>query len=147
MSEELKNLYQGVILAHNDNPVNFEKKPEVPHVLEAYNPVCGDKFKLYLETENGKVTQAYFYGYGCAISKASTSVLVKKMIGMDAEALQQLLSQFYQTVGVEASGPSLFEKDEEIDAFAAARQFPGRIKCATLSWDSLKEHLEALNLR
>lgn len=139
MEEKLKALYQSVILRHNREPFHYEKRPEATVVLEAYNPLCGDKYKLFLEIEDDHIREAYFHGYGCAISKASTSVLLERIVGKNRQELADLMEQFYEVVDPEAN-PDEKATDEALEAFAGARQFPGRLKCATLSWDSLKAY-------
>lgn len=139
MNDRLKQLYQTVILQHDKHPVRYEKREEAAVILEAYNPLCGDKFTLFLTIENDSIQHASFHGYGCAISKASTSVLVKNLEGKKIEELKNLVQNFRSIVDAEATTePAL---DSEFEAFAAARQFPGRLQCATLSWDRLADFL------
>lgn len=135
MQENLSQLYHGVILEHNRAPSFFEKRPDAQHVVEAYNPLCGDKFKLYLDIENGVIAAATFHGYGCAVSKASASVLMTKIQGQPLEALPSILEKFLEAI---AAGSA---DDPEISAFAVAKNFPGREKCATLAWEALKNYL------
>ncbi|MEN0003591.1 MAG: Fe-S cluster assembly sulfur transfer protein SufU [Bacteroidota bacterium] len=141
MNEKLKQLYQSVILEHQREPFHYQKQENASLKLEAYNPLCGDKFELFLEMKGDRITEAYFFGYGCAISKASSSVLVKRIIGKSLEEVRELFDQFYDVVQPDAGAP-VSNVDEELEAFAGARQFPGRLKCATLSWDALKEFIE-----
>ena len=136
MDSKLSQLYQGVIMQHNNEPFHFEKRATAQHVLEAYNPLCGDKFKLFLDIENGVVTQATFHGYGCAISKASTSVLMKHIQGQPLSKIADLVSDYFKIIENTSENT-----DEELTAFAAAKDFPGRIKCATLAWDSMNEFI------
>lgn len=140
MSEDPRALYQTVIMHHNREPFHYEKHPEADIIIEAYNPLCGDQFKMYLELEDGQVRQAYFYGYGCAISKASTSVLMEKLEGLSIAEARALIDRFKKVVTPEATPPD--DVDEEMAAFAAARSFPARLQCATLSWEALQRHLE-----
>ena len=136
MDEKLKQLYQGVILKHSQSPINYEKREDADIKIEAYNPLCGDQFKLFLETEGDVVKSIHFHGYGCAISKASTSILVKKVEGKSIDEVQQLLKEYFDMFENDEAHP-----DEELDAFAAAKSFPGRMQCATLSWESLQKWL------
>jgi len=85
MNDKLKQLYKTVILKHNNAPFHYEKKEMAPHQLEAYNPLCGDRFNLFLDVKNGVIESIHFHGYGCAISKASTSVLAKNLEGKKVE--------------------------------------------------------------
>jgi len=140
MNERLKTLYQSVILKHNSEPFFFEKKENATHVLKAYNPICGDRFELFFEIKNGVIEDLTFHGFGCAISKASTSVLVKNLVGKDFVKALLCLEQF---LSVTDSENEIDEKQsEEFEAFAAAKDFPGRLKCATLAWDEMKIFLE-----
>lgn len=127
--EALSRLYRGVIAEHNRVPHFFEKRPDATRIIDAYNPMCGDKFKLYLDIENDVIVRATFHGYGCAVSKASTSVLMGKIQGLPLSQLPDIIKPFLEIV---ASGTET--GDPEMAAFAAARNFPGREKCATLAW-------------
>ncbi len=140
MNEKLKNLYKTIILKHNSTPIFFEKNENATHVLKAYNQICGDRFELYFEIKNGVIEDLSFHGFGCAISKASTSVLVKKLKGKElAEALLSC-REFLKVTDVEVEiGENV---EEEFEAFSAAKEFPGRLKCATLSWDEMIGFLE-----
>ncbi len=137
MDEQLRILYQKFILEHNKNPYHYEKQADAAIVLEAYNPMCGDQFKLYLTIEADRVVTAHFHGYGCAISKASTSILIKRIEGKSLAEVQQLIQDYMAMLHNDQAAP-----DEELQAFAAAKAFPGRMDCATLSWQELKTYLE-----
>ncbi|GJM35953.1 MAG: iron-sulfur cluster assembly scaffold protein [Saprospiraceae bacterium] len=136
---ELSNLYQQTILRHNKSPYHYGRPETSDVVLEAYNPLCGDKYKIYLDVVEDRIDKAYFFGYGCAISKASTSVLVQRLEGKKLSAILELCQHFLESLVRENAD---IAEDEELAAFSAARQFPGRLKCASLSWDSLIEYLE-----
>ncbi|HFB99555.1 MAG TPA: SUF system NifU family Fe-S cluster assembly protein [Phaeodactylibacter sp.] len=139
MSKKLTDLYKGIILSENKNPFHYEKMEDASHVLEAYNSFCGDHFFIYIKEENGKITAASFHGYGCAISKASTSILVQKMIGKELKELKFLCQQYFSVV---RGGDDIENAPEVFFAFQAAKDFPTRIKCATLSWEELEKFLE-----
>ena len=138
MEKKLSDLYQEVILTNNKEPYHFQKAKEMPHSVEAYNPLCGDHFHLYFEMEGNTIKQAFFHGYGCAISKASTSVLLQQIEGKTLEEIKPIISEFLQIVHGEK------ESTDHADflAFAAAKHFPSREQCATLSWDSLEKFVE-----
>lgn len=139
MSKKLTDLYRGIILEQNKNPFHYEKMEDASHVLEAYNSFCGDHFFIYLKEENEKITAASFHGYGCAISKASTSILVQKILGKAIKDLESMCQQYFSVV----RGENVIENShQEFLAFQAAKDFPTRIKCATLSWEELKKFLE-----
>ena len=138
MDSKLSQLYQGIILKHNNEPFHFEKRPTAQHVIEAYNPMCGDKFKVFLDIENGIVANATFHGYGCAISKASTSVLMKKMQGQPLDEVMKLVKDYFNII----ENTEGVQNDDELTAFAAAKDFPGRLKCATLTWEAVDDFLK-----
>ncbi len=134
---KLKQLYRTIILGYNKSPYHYEEMEAPDHQIEAYNPLCGDKFKLYLQIEEGRIKQASFSGYGCAISKASTSILVKRLEGMLLDEITPMKENFLK-IAFEGA-PT---EDEEFAAFAAAKAFPGRSTCVSLSWDSLQAWLD-----
>ncbi|MCE7922014.1 MAG: SUF system NifU family Fe-S cluster assembly protein [Haliscomenobacteraceae bacterium CHB4] len=138
MKENLSDLYQGVILEHNRTPLFFEKRPDARYVVEAYNPLCGDKFKLYLDVENGVIATATFHGYGCAVSKASSSVLMKKIQGVSLDDLPGILEEFLKAVAAGPENAPTVATDPETAAFTVAKKFPGRDKCAVLAWEALR---------
>lgn len=139
MTEKLKKLYKTVILQQNNQPFHYEKKEEFSHQLDAYNPLCGDRFNVYLNLKEGVIADVYFHGYGCAISKASTSVLAKHLEGQTIEEALLLCKEFQQVVSPDIE--SITTKKEEFKAFAAAKDFPGRLQCATLSWEAVSNFL------
>ena len=136
MDENLSGFYRGIILEHNRAPLFFEKRPDAPYVVDAFNPLCGDKFKLYLDIENGVIVRATFFGYGCAVSKASASVLMSKIQGQPIAGLPDLLDRFLKAVA--RGAPPSPADDPDTAAFAVAKNFPGRDRCATLCWDALR---------
>ena len=142
MNERLKTLYKSVIIKHNSEPFSFEKKENATHVLKAYNPICGDRFELFFEVKNGVIEDLTFHGFGCAISKASTSVLVKNMVGKDFVKALLCCKEFLSVTDLEAE--SVENENEEFEAFAGAKEFPGRLKCATLAWDEMQKFLEGV---
>ncbi|MFK7776297.1 MAG: Fe-S cluster assembly sulfur transfer protein SufU [Saprospiraceae bacterium] len=140
MNARLKELYKTIILEHNKTPFFYKKNEEATFVLKAYNQICGDRFELYFEVKNGVIEDLTFHGFGCAISKASTSVLVKNLKGKDFVKALLFCRQFLSaTTSEEESNEQL---GEEVEAFSAAKEFPGRLKCATLAWDEMVEFLE-----
>ena len=140
--DKLSDLYKGVILEHNNTPLFFEKRPTAQHVLEAYNPLCGDKFKLFLDIENDTITAATFHGYGCAISKAATSVLLSKIQGQSLEFVLNQINTYFDILDAKNTSDTEGSKsDEEMNAFKAVQQFPERRTCATLSAQAIKDFL------
>lgn len=139
MNEKLKQLYQEIILQHNRHPVHFEKR-ENPHaLLDAYNPICGDRFQLYVDVADGKITRLSFHGYGCAISKAATSVLVSHLEGHTIAKASQVVQKFLHAL---ASADDFLPLQGELAAFLPARQFPERMNCVTLSWEAMNTFLQ-----
>jgi len=136
MKKEIKNLYHPVILEHNKNPYLFEKMEETDIVLEAYNEVCGDQFKIFLKMDGERIKQVSFHGYGCAVSKASTSVLVKNIEGKKLSELKEIIDSFLDIFNEDHS-----TENEEMLAFQVAKDFSGRLKCATLSWEEVRMFL------
>jgi len=130
----LKNLYHKAILQHNKQPFNFRKMEEADLVLEAYNQLCGDQFKIFIKLDNNTITDISFHGYGCAISKASTSVLVQTLLEKNLAEAKKITAQFLKLVQGEDLEEVLYE---DFLAFQAAKDFPTRMKCATLSWEEI----------
>lgn len=134
---ELSDLYQEVILEHNKNPRNFREIENADKFAEGHNPLCGDQLKLYLAMENDTVKDVAFKGSGCAISKASASMMTQVVKGKSREEAENLFDEFHRMV--------LGEMDEEAEEnhlgklkiFAGVREFPARVKCASLSWHTL----------
>lgn len=140
VAKPLAQLYDDVILQHNREPCHYEKRQTAQHIVEAYNPLCGDKFKLFLDIENGRVQKATFHGYGCAISKAATSVLMKNIQNRPIQDALLLLKTYFE--GLHTEGGAFNDSDTELAAFEAVRQFPERLNCATLSWEAAQAFLK-----
>lgn len=135
---ELRELYQEVIFDHYRRPHNFGPLQSANRTAEGYNPLCGDKVKLYLQVEKGIIKDARFEGVGCAISTASASLMTESLKGKrEAEALH-LMHDFQRMVTGNAQGSAL----GKLEALAGVREFPQRVKCATLAWHTLQAALE-----
>jgi nitrogen fixation NifU-like protein len=134
---ELNDLYQEVILEHNKNPRNFREIENADKVAEGHNPLCGDQLKLYLSMENDTVRDVAFKGSGCAISKASASMMTQVVKGKSREEAEVLFDEFHRMV----TGRLDIEQDEnrlgKLKIFAGVLEFPARVKCASLSWHTL----------
>jgi nitrogen fixation NifU-like protein len=137
MTDSLIKLYNELILERQKDPAGFEKRDDAQVIIKAYNPVCGDKFNLYLDLEGDSVVRASYYGYGCALSKASTSLLIQTLSGTRIPDLMVKIDDFYKKLGED-----LQHSDQLIKALAMARNFPGRDQCARLSWDALGNYLK-----
>ncbi len=136
MSEDLKKLYQAVLMERQKSTLGFQKREDAQHIIEAYNPVCGDQFQIYLDIENGFLQKVSYHGYGCAVSKASSSLLVESLSAKSLVDCRSQLQYFYQCMdGKETQPPEIYE------ALAMSKNFPGRQQCATLSWDAIQEFL------
>ena len=141
MDPKLKQLYQSVILKKSKAPFNFEKRPHADYQIEANNPICGDRFTLFLDVQDDKIVDAAFYGHGCAISKSATSILTEHLIGKslgEAKVYSSLMS------GIVDPDQDLKITDSYLLAFTAARNFPERAACATLSWEKLHDFIVEL---
>ncbi|MEM6723602.1 MAG: Fe-S cluster assembly sulfur transfer protein SufU [Bacteroidota bacterium] len=132
---DLKTLYQQTIRDYAKADRYYYKMDDAHESIEAYNPYCGDQFRLYLKWDGEAVESASFHGYGCAISKASTAILIEYIQGRSREEINQLIQQFNRILKKE----SLPEDPENLKVFQAAKAFPGRETCATLSWEALEE--------
>jgi nitrogen fixation NifU-like protein len=138
---ELSELYQQVILDHNKKPRNFHKPEVFNHSAEGHNPLCGDQLTVYLQLEAGTITDLAFEGSGCAISKAAASMMTQALRGKTTDESQQLFHEFHHMV----TGDSNDEPEENLGnlrIFAGVREFPVRVKCATLPWHTFKAALE-----
>ncbi|MEO1261320.1 MAG: Fe-S cluster assembly sulfur transfer protein SufU [Bacteroidota bacterium] len=139
MNEQLKALYKSVILKHDKTPFHYEKKEQATHVIKAYNELCGDRFDIYFEIEDDTIKDIFFHGYGCAISKASTSVLIKKIIDRPIAEAKKTIELFLENITGEKDFSEI--TDDELTAFSAAKNFPGRKKCATLAWEEMQRFM------
>ena len=143
MKDDLKKLYTQVIKAHNDAPFQFTKIENAPNVIKAYNPICGDRFEIYVDADSTEINAIHFHGFGCAISKASTSVMTKNLNGKKLSEAIFICDEFLKFINKEISADELILKDEFL-AFSGVHDFPERYDCATLSWKVVKEYLESM---
>lgn len=134
---ELNELYQEVILDHNKNPRNFRELETATNTADGNNPLCGDALRVYVEMEDDKVKDVAFKGSGCAISKASASMMTQVVKGKSKEEAEVLFTEFQKMV----TGELDIETDEnqlgKLKIFAGVLEFPARVKCASLSWHTL----------
>lgn len=137
---DLRELYQEVILDHSKHPRNFGVLPEADHVAEGYNPLCGDKLHLYLRFEGGRVADVRFEGKGCAISTASASLMTEAVKGATREEAERLFERFHELVTGDGNPEEQAELGKLV-VLAGVREFPVRIKCATLCWHTLRSAL------
>jgi nitrogen fixation NifU-like protein len=140
VSAELDDLYQEVILDHNRRPRNFHAIADASHQAEGYNPLCGDRLTLYLKIDDGVIREVAFEGSGCAISKASASLMTDAVKGRSTADARALVDRFQRMV---TTPPELEVEDlGKLSALAGVREFPVRVKCASLAWHTLKAAME-----
>jgi nitrogen fixation NifU-like protein len=133
--DELQELYREVILDHNRRPRNFGALPDANHVIEAVNPLCGDKLTLYVKVGDGRVEDISFKGTGCAISVASSSLMTERVKG---QTVRDSLALFDKVHGLLTGAGDAPEDLDKLAALAGVREYPTRVKCASLAWHALK---------
>ena len=132
---DLRDLYQDVIVDHSRRPHNFGPLADATHQAEGFNPLCGDRLVLRLQVRNGVIEAAGFEGSGCAISTASASLMTDALKGKTLHQAQELFDAVHAIVT--GGGPSTDAPLGKLRALAGVRQFPARVKCATLAWHTL----------
>ena len=140
---DLQELYQEVVLDHNRRPRNFKRPDHVNRTAEGFNPLCGDQVNVYLNVEDDVITDVGFEGVGCAISKASTSMMTESVKGRTTAEAEEIFSAFRAMVTGKADGASYVELLGDLEVFQGVSQYPARIKCATLSWHALQAALDS----
>jgi nitrogen fixation protein NifU and related proteins len=138
---DLRELYQQVILDHNKNPRNFREMADATSRVEGYNPLCGDHYTVFLKTDGDRIDEVSFTGSGCAISKASASVMSSTVKGKSKDEAERLFDTFHRLVTGDQSGLDAAELGR-LAAFSGVSEFPARVKCATLAWHTLRNALE-----
>jgi len=135
---ELRDLYQELILEHSKKPRNFRLLESANHKAEGFNPLCGDHFTVYLDVKDGAIHDVGFQGSGCAISKASASMMTQMLKGKTAAEADDIFTKFHDLVtGYAGDGQDL----GKLAVFAGVSEFPLRVKCATLAWHALRAAL------
>jgi nitrogen fixation protein NifU and related proteins len=134
---ELSELYQQVILDHNKKPRNFRKLESANHSAEGYNPLCGDQLTVYLNLEDDAVKDVSFEGSGCAISKAAASMMTQAVKGKKKQEAEKLFTEFHGMVTGELDEETTPNNLGHLKIFAGVREFPVRVKCATLAWHTM----------
>jgi nitrogen fixation NifU-like protein len=140
MSNELADLYQELILDHSRHPHNFRTMEEPRRMVDAHNPLCGDALKLYVRLAEGRIVDASFKGRGCAISMASASMLTDRVKGCSVEEAKGLFETMHDLLTGAQPPPGRADLGE-LESLAGVRNYPMRVKCATLSWHALKAAL------
>ncbi|MBI4810008.1 MAG: SUF system NifU family Fe-S cluster assembly protein [Ignavibacteriales bacterium] len=142
----LRELYQEVILDHNKSPRNYYRMENADRKIDGYNPLCGDHFTLFVKLENDRIKDISFEGAGCAISKASASVMSSAVKGKTISEAEELFHKFHKLMIGEADPMENIESLGKLAAFSGVTEYPARVKCATLAWHTLhtalttKEH-------
>lgn len=142
---DLRELYQEVILDHHRKPRNFRKLEDANRQADGYNPLCGDKLSVYMRVENGVVKDIAFVGAGCAISTASASMMTESLKGKTEAEAQAAFEGFHDLVTSHSGsnhGPAATEKLGKLAVFSGVREYPVRVKCATLAWHTMRAALE-----
>ncbi|HZW38632.1 MAG TPA: SUF system NifU family Fe-S cluster assembly protein [Ignavibacteriaceae bacterium] len=145
MDQELRELYQQVILDHNKSPRNFRKIEHANHFAEGYNPLCGDKIDIYATVEDGVIKDISFMGSGCAISKASASLMSSLIKGKSEAEAKEIFEKFHDLItGKLGENPSI-EELGKLAVFEGVKEFPARVKCASLAWHTMISALRKEN--
>lgn len=142
MDDDLRDLYQEVILDHGRQPRNFgTPPPDTNRRADGHNPLCGDRLSLFITYEDGVVRDVAFTGNGCAISIASASLMTEMVKGMTEAEVREIFRRFHSLVTDEGSEADL-EALDKLTVFSGVREFPVRVKCATLAWHTLAAALD-----
>ena len=142
----LKELYQEVILDHNKSPRNFHRMDNADRKVDGYNPLCGDHYTIFVKFENDIIKDISFEGAGCAISKASASVMSSVIKGKTKAEAEEIFRQFHRLVTGDSAAMNGADTLGKLAAFSGVSEFPARVKCASLAWHTLhaalstKEH-------
>lgn len=142
MSSDLRDLYQEVVVDHSRRPRNFRKLEDADRSAEGFNPLCGDQITLYLKLDQQVIQDVAFQGSGCAISKASASMMTASVKGKTKAEAEALFKQFHSLV---TEGPGAHADPEKLGklmALGGVSEFPARVKCASLAWHTLRSALE-----
>ena len=138
---DLRDLYQEVILEHSKAPRNFRELRSADHKAEGYNPLCGDRFTVYVQMQGDSIQDIGFQGSGCAISKASASMMTQSLKGKTRSEADELFSRFHKVVTGQSANGNQAELGK-LAVFSGVSEFPTRVKCATLAWHTLQAALE-----
>jgi len=140
---DLRELYQELILDHSKKPRNFRELPGANRSAEGYNPLCGDRATVYLQVEEDVVREASFKGSGCSISTASASMMTDVLKGKSVTEVKALFELFHELVTADPSqAAAVSAKLGKLAVFAGVHEFPMRVKCASLAWHTMKAALE-----
>ena len=138
---DLSELYQEILLEHNSKPRNFRKLEQATQSAEGYNPLCGDRITLYLSLEDGVIADVAFQGSGCAISRASASMLTQSIKGQTVAKAQEIFEAFHQML-TEPGAELDYDVLGDLETLSGVVAFPTRIKCAVLAWHTMQAALD-----
>jgi nitrogen fixation NifU-like protein len=139
----LGDLYQEMILDHNKRPRNFGKVPDANRTARGHNPLCGDRITVTMKVDGDRIEEIAFEGQGCAISKASASLMTSAVKGKSRAEAEALFDAFRKMVTGEPPSPECRQVIGKLEVFSGVSEFPARVKCATLAWHTLKGALES----
>jgi len=142
VTADLGELYQEVILEHSKAPRNYRRPVGANREAEGYNPLCGDRCTVFLDVEGDAIKDIGFQGSGCAISRASASIMTQSVKGKSKEEARRLFEQFHRLVTGNESAIASAQEMGKLAVFAGVSKFPARVKCATLAWHTLQSALE-----
>ena len=138
---ELSELYQEILLEHNSKPRNFRKLEQATQSAEGYNPLCGDRITLYLNLQDGVIADVAFQGSGCAISRASASMLTQSIKGQSVAKAREIFEAFHHML-TEPGEALDYEVLGDLETLSGVVAFPTRIKCAVLAWHTMQAALD-----
>lgn len=133
-------LYQSIILDHNRSPRNFRELPNASGSAEGYNPLCGDQLKVWITLDGDRISEVTFQGSGCAISKASASLMTTVVKGKTIAEASKVFESFHRMVT--GHGGPVDDLPAKLAVFAGVREFPARVKCASLAWHALSTAMQ-----
>jgi nitrogen fixation NifU-like protein len=139
---DLRDLYQDVILDHNRRPRNFRAMDDPTASAEGHNPLCGDRVTVFVRVEGSQIGDVSFQGSGCAISKASASIMTDAVKGCSLAEVESLFHAFHAMVTAPPENDVTDDALGKLEVFAGVREYPSRIKCATLAWHALQAALK-----
>jgi len=140
---DLSELYQEVILDHNRRPRNFRRLEGASHHAEGYNPLCGDRVTVFLQIAGDRIADIAFEGTGCAISKASASMMTDALKGKTLAEADAFFEKFHNMLTVPATAEAEIEGLGKLGVLSGVREYPMRVKCASLAWHTLKAAMQA----
>ena len=138
---ELRELYQEMILDHGKRPRNFREQDDDAERAQGHNPLCGDRITVYVRTDGETITDLSFQGSGCAISTASASMMTEALRGKSLVEARELFKRFHDLITAEGDATGV----GKLEVFKGVREFPMRVKCATLAWHTMRAALEQNN--